>query len=131
MLGQRKAPMKRTGRLPPVSKKQAAANAAKKRAYKEVDAESTGCCFTCHRWAELQHSHIFPQGMNKLLRALPANILLECAACHALWGEKLTEYARRYPEAIQAKADRMQQIDRQRWAFWMSKNAHLLPARSL
>jgi hypothetical protein len=114
------------GRLATCSAKKRVADAAKRTAYKEVDAGSNGCCFTCRRWAELQHSHVLPQGMNQLLKAVPANIVLECPTCHLLWGEKLPEYARRYPEALAAKVALMKQVNRQRWAFWMLKNEHLL-----
>lgn len=126
MLGQRKAYMKRGGRLPASSAKGRAAKWATSKAYAEVDATSNGCCFSCHRWAPLDHSHIFPKGMNQRLRALPANLVLECRACHELWGEKLPEYARQYPVALAAKVARMEQIDRSRWAVWMMKNDHLL-----
>ena len=116
----------RQHRLARASAPHRAGQAQQRVAYAAVDAESNGCCFTCGQWVALDHSHLFPQGMNKQLRANPANIVLECRPCHTLWGEKLADYARRYPVALAAKAERMRRLDRQRWAVWMLKNEHLL-----
>lgn len=117
---------RRTQRLAPVSAGLGATRRQQQRAYEVVDAEADGCCFTCKQWGPTQHSHLFPQGMNQLLKATAANIVAECPACHTLWGEKLPEYARRYPVALAAKVTLMKTVNRQRWAFWMMKNEHLL-----
>lgn len=113
--------------LKKVSKAQARANRQQQAAYREVDeGETTGACPTCGKWAHLDHSHVLPQGMNKLLRANPLNIQMECRTCHDLWTFKMPEYARQFPKAIAEKARIMEQLDRQRWALWMMKNGHLL-----
>jgi len=118
--------LKRTRPMRKASKSLCAKKRAQRRAYQDADIEKEGCCFSCKKWAALDPSHILPQGMYKALRAVAANVVGECRACHTLWGEHLPEYAAQYPDACREKVARMEQLSHSGWALWMMKNDHLL-----
>lgn len=121
MLGQRKAPMKRGGRLQPVSKKQATTR-------RQVSAACPlgSHCEACGTSQQLTRSHVLTQKQHPGQAANPLNVMTLCwQPCHCLWENNKPAFARAYPEAFAEKMRRMKLLDAQAYAFFRVKNPSL------
>jgi len=119
MLGQRKAPMKRGGRLAPVSKKQAATR-------REVSAACPlgAYCLACGTSQQLTRSHILTQKQFPRHAANPQNVITLCWADHCIWENEKARFARLYPDVWQEKLRRMQWLEPNYYALFRSKHPH-------
>lgn len=114
----------RTGRLPPVSKKQAKQKREQGKAYATAtDADQEECC-CCRRVRPLQHSHLLTQGNHKQHRNNPLNWLMKCGECHSLFEHQKARFARTFPAIWQLIQERILLVGGpQALAFFQLKNS--------
>lgn len=119
MLGQRKAPMKRGGRLRPVSQEQATTR-------RQV---SAACplglyCLACGTSQQLTRSHILTQKAFPRHAANPQNVVTLCWADHCIWENEKARFARLYPDVWAEKLRRMKWLEPNYYALFRSKHPH-------
>ncbi|WP_345227974.1 hypothetical protein [Hymenobacter koreensis] len=120
----RRTPLSRTTPLRPVSAKQRGAKGRLGNAYRVVDA-GPRACFACGSSFQLTHSHTLTQKQFPRHAANPANVVLECIGCHALYEHNKAGYALRFPEAFAAKLATIRQLEPQYYALQALKHPNL------
>lgn len=122
-------PLKRSGRLNPVSDKQKQQWATQKEAYANAADAGAEWCFCCGKPGPVEHSHIYPQGMYSQHRNDERNWLQlgKWCKCHPTFENNKPLFAKKYPHVWAVIIDRMQAIDPKAYDFYAATTPELYP----